>query len=101
VLFDEMLSNGDNVGSDKRTKSTHLFVDIARRRLSDVLVLKVGIHGNVTLKSGKKRKLATILLSDAKLKVTFFHLLRLSQANIKEWTNFIHISRAVFAMIFS
>ena len=50
VMLEEMLSNGNNVDSDMRTKSTYLFVGVVWR-LSDVLVLKVSIHRYVTLKS--------------------------------------------------
>ena len=49
VMFDQMLANGDDVGCDVRTKSTNFFVGVVRR-LADVLVLKVGVHRDVTLK---------------------------------------------------
>ena len=55
MLLDEVLSDGDDVDGDVRTESTNLFVGVVRR-LADVLVLEVGVHRDVPLKSAETNK---------------------------------------------
>ena len=52
MMFDQMLSNGHDVGGNVRAKSADFLVGVVRR-LTDVLVLKVGVHRDVTLKPEK------------------------------------------------
>jgi hypothetical protein len=52
-LLEEVLADGKNVDGDVRAEPTDLLFVVVRR-LSDVLVLKVSVHRDVTLKSVKK-----------------------------------------------
>ncbi len=53
-LLEEVLADGKNVDGDVRAEPTDLLFVVVRR-LSDVLVLKVSVHRDVTLKSVKKK----------------------------------------------